>query len=78
MDKHFLREWGKFRIKDWVLLRESVQQGQKVKQLAVPEKLHSEMVKSFHDDLGHQGYNCTLNLMKRRLYWPDMDKFISN
>ena len=78
MDKRFLREWGKFRIEDGILVRESVQQGQKVKQLVVPEKLRSDMVKAFHDDLGHQGWDRTLSLMKRRLYWPGMDKFISN
>ena len=78
MDKRFLREWGKFRIEDGILVRESVQQGQKVKQLVVPEKLRSDMVKAFHDDLGHQGPDRTLSVMKRRLYWPGMDKFISN
>ena len=46
--------------------------------LFVPEKLRSDMVKAFHDDLGHQGRDHTLSLMKRRLYWPGMDKFISN
>ena len=54
MDKRFMREWGKFRIEDGILLREFVQQGQKVKQLVLPEKLRSDMVKPFHGDLGHQ------------------------
>ena len=61
-----------------ILLRESVQQGQNVKQLEVSEKLRSDMVKAYHDDLGHQGRDRTLSLMKRRLYWPGMDKFISS
>ena len=59
MDKRFLREWGKFSNEDGILLRESVQQGQKVKQPVVPEKLCSDMVKAFHDDLGHQGCDHT-------------------
>ena len=49
-----------------------------MKQLVVPEKLCSDMVKAFHDDIGHQGRDHTLSLIKRHLYWPGMDKFISN
>ena len=64
------------RIEDGVLLRESVQQGQTVKQLVVPESLREDMFKAYHDDLGHQGRDRTLSLMKRRLYWPGMDAFI--
>ena len=77
IDKRFFREWGKFRIEDGILLTESVQQGQKVKQLVVPEKLRLDMFKAFHDDLGRQGRDRTLILMKRRLYWLGMDKFVS-
>ena len=78
LDKRFLRECGQFCIENGILLRESVQQGQKVKQLVVQEKLRSDMVKEFHADLRHKGRERTLSLMKRRLYWPGMDKFISN
>ena len=51
-----------------MLLRESVQQGQKVSQLVVPEKIRTDMFRAYHDDLGHQGRARTLNLMKRRLF----------
>ena len=68
LDNRFLRECGKFCIENGILLRESVQQGQKVKQLVVQEKLRSDMVKAFHADLGHKGRERTLSLMKRRLY----------
>ena len=59
-----------------VLLGESVHQEQKVKQIVVPETLRLDMFKAFPDDLEHQKRDGTLRLMKRRLYWPGMDKFI--
>ena len=55
LDKRFFKKWKKFRIEDGVLLRESVQHGQTIKQLVVPEKLRTDMFKAYHDDLGHEG-----------------------
>ena len=77
IDKRFFRDWDKYVIEDGVLLRESVQQGQKVSQLVVPEKFQTDMFRAYHDDLGHQGRARTLSLMKRRLFWPGMDAFVS-
>ena len=59
-----------------MLLRESVQQGQKVSQLVVPEKFQTNMFRAYHDDLGHKGQACTLSLMTRRLFWTGMDAFV--
>ena len=78
MDKRLFKEWGKFRIGDGLLLRETIQQGQKVKQLVVPERLRIDMFKAYHDDLGHQGRDRTLSLMKRRVFWPGMDRYVSD
>ena len=52
-----------------MLLRESVQQGQKVSQLVVPEKFQTDMLRAYHDDLGHQGRACTLSIMTTILAW---------
>ena len=60
-----------------MLLRESVQQGQKVSQLVVPEKFQTDMFRAYHDDLGHQGRAQSMSLMKRRLVWPGMEAFVS-
>ena len=59
-----------------MLLRESVQQGQKVSQLVVPVKFQTDMVRTYHDYLGHQGRVRTLSLLKI-LFWPGMDAFVS-
>ena len=76
IDKRFFRDWDKYVIEDRVLLRESVQQGQKVSQLIVPQKFQTDMFRAYHDDLGHQGRVRTMSLMKRRLIWPSMDAFV--
>ena len=46
-----------------------------MKQLVVPERLPIDMFKAYHDDLGHQGHDRTLSLMKRRIFWPGMDRY---
>ena len=43
----------------------------------MPENLRTDVFKAYHDDLGHQGRDRTLSLIKRRLYWPGMDAFVS-
>ena len=40
-------------IEDGVLLKESVQQGQKVSQLVEPVNFQTDMVRTYHDNLGH-------------------------
>ena len=77
IDKIFFRDWDKYVIEVGVHLRESVQQGKKVSQLVVPEKFQTDIFRAYHDDLGHQGRARTLGLMKRRLFLPDMDAFLS-
>lgn len=77
-DRRFFKEWARFRVEEGILLRESAVQGQKVKQLVLPKKLRPDMFKAYHDDLGHQGRDRTLSLIKRRLFWPGMDANISH
>ena len=53
-----------------MLLRESVQQGQKVSQ-----KFQTDMLRAYNDDLGHQGRARSLSLINRQLFWPGMEAF---
>ena len=34
--------------------------------------MHNEVLQSFHDDNGHQGQQCVLELLRSRVYWPAM------
>ena len=47
--------------------------GLQVKQLVVPEALKKTVYRALHDDVGHQAFEKTLNLMTRRCYWPSME-----
>ena len=48
-----------------MLLRESVQQGQRVSQLVLPDLFQADMVRTYHDYLGQQERVRTLSLLKR-------------
>ena len=42
--------------------------------LAVPAKLRGRVIHSCHDDMGHQGRDRTLSLLRSRFYWPNMQR----
>ena len=50
-------------------------------QLILPSQLHEQTLKSLHDDNGHQGLQCILDLLRDKVYWPfmyaDTDHWIS-
>ena len=41
-------------------------------QLVLPQRLHSKVLGSVHDNMGHQGVERTLELLRERVYWPTM------
>ena len=51
-----------------------------IKQLVLPHSLKEKVLTSLHDDLGHQGIERTLQLIRTRFYWPrihaDVEKWI--
>lgn len=36
------------------------------------------MFKSLHNDMGHIGIDCTLDLIRSRFYWPKMSTFVED
>ena len=42
----------------------------KIKQLVLPHALKEKVLRSLHDELGHQGIERTLQLIRTRFYWP--------
>ena len=57
-----------------MLLRVSVKTGQTVTQLVVPENLQTDM---FNHIMMTWGARDIRSLMKRQLFWPGMDAFVS-
>ena len=41
-------------------------------QLVLPQRYHKKVLQSLHNDLGHQGIDRTLDLLRERVYWPTM------
>ena len=41
-------------------------------QLVLPQWFHSKVLRSVHDDMGHQGLERTMELLREWVYWPTM------
>ena len=78
LDKRYIKEWGRFKVEEGILLRCFTQQGQDTQQLVLPAKFREDMFKAYYEYLEHQGRDRTLSLMKRRLYWPGMSPYVKS
>ena len=67
IDHGYLANWEKFKLKDGVLYRTCV--------ASIHERNN---FRAHHDDLGHQGRDRTMSLIKERFYWPGMNSYIGN
>lgn len=70
-----LREWDKLEIDEsGVLHRKTTSK----KQLVLPEKHKSTVLRELHVEMGHQGVDRTSSLIRDRFYWPYMQSEIEN
>ena len=44
--------------------------------MCLPRSLQEDPFKAYHDDLGHQGRDRTLSLLKQRFFVPGLDQFV--
>ena len=65
-----LREWNKLHLESGLLFRQTCER----KQLVLPAKYKSVVLKHLHDDMGHVGTERVLSLARERFYWPFMKK----
>lgn len=70
--RRLLYEWNKLSVEHGILYRYSG----KYKQLVLPRKLKSVVLKSLHDEMGHIGADKVINLARERFYWPFMQRDI--
>ena len=69
-----LNQWDKISEENGVMYR-TIQDpscGQR-RQLVLPQTLKEKILTSLHDDMGHQGLERTLHLIRDRCYWPRMN-----
>ena len=50
----------------------------KYHQLVLPQQYHRKVLMAFHDHMGHQGIDRTMDLLRERVYWPSMAKDAQN
>ena len=76
-DGRYLKEWDKLLLSNGVLHHKVVLNRQHFL-LILPPVFREEIFTALHDDLGHQGRDRTMSLVKQRCFWPGMDTFIKN
>ena len=77
-DKRYLLAWDSYKLKDGILYKRATLNEEDVEQLVLPSSLIDTVFKAYHDDLGHQGRDRTTSLIRRRFFWPGMNKDIKS
>ncbi len=67
-----LKQWDKFRLVDNILYRVITIQGDVIHQTVLPESLRKTVFQGIHADMGHLSGERTIDLARRRFYWPKM------
>ena len=74
----YIREWKKFSLVDDILFRNTTLDGQSVRQLVLPSHFKDQVLRHLHDDVGHQGRDRTLSLVRQRFYWPGLESDVEH
>ena len=59
-------------LKDRVLHQLYIHNDMEYHQLVLPQRYHKRVLQSLHNDLGNQGIDRTLELLRKRVYWSTM------
>ena len=76
VDIAFLQDWNSYTLKNDVLYKRSTANDETYDQLVLPSSLKDIVFKAYHDDLGHQGRDRTISLLRQRFFWPGMNRFV--
>ena len=74
----YFREWSKLYFSNNILYRTTVLNGVETEQLVLPVRYRSIVLQHLHDDVGHQGRDRTLSLVRARFYWPGLESDVLN
>ena len=69
-----IKEWDRLVIRDDVLMRRHLTDGNKRFELVSPAEFRLQALKGLHDDVGHPGRDHTIDLVRSRFYWPFMNE----
>lgn len=70
--RKLLREWKRIKEEDGVLYRVVQVNGRDTWQMLLPDSLKCKVLRSVHDDMGHQAVEKTTLLARSRCYWPGL------
>lgn len=59
-----------------MLYRKSLDHGNEIYQLVLPQKFRDRALRGIHEEVGHLGAERALTLARARFYWPKMAKAI--
>ena len=76
--RQLMYQFHRLILKDGVLHRLYIHNDVEYHQLVLPQRYHKKMLQSLHNDLGHQGIDRTLDLLRERVYWPTMTQDASS
>ena len=76
--KLMLKEWKRLELKNGLLYRTRLSEGDTTYQFVVPKSLKSTILTCLHDDMGHMGLDRTIDLVRSRFYWPKMAMDVEN
>ena len=65
-------QWDRLTLNKGVLHRLYVHNEIEYHQLVLPQKYHRKVLSALHGNTGHQEIDCTLDLLRERVYWPSM------
>ena len=66
-----VQQYPRLFLKNTILHRRQVDQRQgTLEQLVLSSSLRPDVLASLHDDMGRQGYERTMELLRPRVYWP--------
>ena len=74
LSRVLMRSFGKLKVKDGVLCRDTVN----FKQIVLPQCYYNLVYEELHQKMGHVGVEKVCDLAQRRFYWPRMCDDIKN
>ena len=76
--RQLMYQFHRLILKDGVLHPLYIHNDVEYHQLVLPQRYHKKILQSLHNDLGHQGIDRMLDLLRERVYWPTMTQDASS
>ena len=78
LSRKFALLWDRLILKQGVLHQLYIFNEIKYHQLILPQQYHRKILTALHDNMGHQGIDRTMDLLRERVFWPSMAKDTQN